>query len=319
MLALYRSGRQAEALDAYRTARETLVDELGIEPTPPLRHLERAILAQEPSLDLRMAAEHVRTVLALPSKGSALLTIAAPLAEDAASELIVAGLVTCAAEVEGATTELAAASPPDARVAAFTSGDQAADVVRLASAYDVELVLLDAAPGLDGQHLPAELAAVLDRSPADVAVLTSPVQAGGEGVFVPFGGGEHDWAAVELGARLALAMSVPLRLVGTTADPACGRRDASRLLADASLAVKRVAGVTAVPLLADPHALGEAVGGATVVVVGIAPRWRQEGIGDARRTLVAAGVPVLIVRRGPRPGPLAPQETRTRFTWSVAG
>jgi hypothetical protein len=319
MLALYRSGRQAEALDAYRTARETLVDELGIEPTPPLRDLERAILAQESSLDLRMAADPVRTVLALPSKGSALLTIAAPLAEDAASELIVAGLVTDAAEVEGATTELAAASPPDARVAAFTSGDHAADVVRLASAYDVELVLLDAAAGLDDQHLPAELAAVLDRSPADVAVLTSPVQAGGEGVFVPFGGGEHDWAAVELGARLALAMSVPLRLVGTTADPGRGRRDASRLLADASLAVKRVAGVTAVPLLADPHALDEAVGGATVVVVGIAPRWRQEGIGDARRTLVAAGVPVLIVRRGPRPGPLAPQETRTRFTWSVAG
>jgi DNA-binding SARP family transcriptional activator len=71
MLALYRSGRQAEALDAYRTARETLVDELGIEPRPPLRDLERAILAQEPSLDLRMAAEPVRTVLALPSKGSA--------------------------------------------------------------------------------------------------------------------------------------------------------------------------------------------------------------------------------------------------------
>jgi len=114
-------------------------------------------------------------------------------------------------------------------------------------------------------------------------------------------------------------MSVPLRLVGTTADPARGRRDASRLLADASLAVKRVAGVTAVPLLSDPHALGEAVGGATVVVVGIASRWRHEGIGQARRALVAAGVPVLIVRRGPKPGPLAPQETRTRFTWSVAG
>jgi NAD-dependent oxidoreductase involved in siderophore biosynthesis len=138
-------------------------------------------------------------------------------------------------------------------------------------------------------------------------------------VFVPFGGGEHDWAALDLGAGLALAMSVPLRLVGTTADPASGRRDASRLLAHASLAVKRLAGVTAVPLLADPHALTDAVGHATVVVVGIAPRWQLEGIGVARRALIRAGLPVLVVHRGPRPGPLAPQETRTRFTWSVAG
>ena len=319
MLALYRSGRQAEALDAYRAARETLVGELGIEPTPALRRLERAILAQEPSLDLGMADEPLRTVLAIPSNTSALLTIAAPLAEGAASELIVASLLTNEAEVERATIELARVSPPDARVAAFTSGDHAADVVRLASAYDVELLLLDAPPGLENDRLPAALAAVLDRSPADVAVLTNPVRGGGEGVFVPFGGNEHDWAALELGARLALALSVPLRLAGTTADFATGRRDASRLLADASLAVKRVAGVTAVPLLADPRALTEAVRDATVVVVGISPRWRLEGIGNVRRAIVAAGLPVLIVRRGPRPGPLAPDETRTRFTWSVAG
>ena len=44
MLALYRSGRQAEALDAYRSARATLVEELGIEPGSALRSLERAIL-----------------------------------------------------------------------------------------------------------------------------------------------------------------------------------------------------------------------------------------------------------------------------------
>ena len=47
MLALYRSGRQAEALAAYREARRTLVDELGIEPSPELRGLEQSILRQE--------------------------------------------------------------------------------------------------------------------------------------------------------------------------------------------------------------------------------------------------------------------------------
>jgi DNA-binding SARP family transcriptional activator len=51
MLALYRSGRQAEALEAYRAARTMLVGELGIEPSPALQQLERAILAQEPKLE----------------------------------------------------------------------------------------------------------------------------------------------------------------------------------------------------------------------------------------------------------------------------
>ena len=50
MLALYRAGRQAEALRAYTDARDRLVDELGIDPGPALRELEARILAQDPSL-----------------------------------------------------------------------------------------------------------------------------------------------------------------------------------------------------------------------------------------------------------------------------
>ena len=52
MLALYRSGRQAHALEAFRAARNTLVEELGLEPSPALRRIERAILAQEHELQL---------------------------------------------------------------------------------------------------------------------------------------------------------------------------------------------------------------------------------------------------------------------------
>jgi YVTN family beta-propeller protein len=51
MLALYRSGRQAEALAAYHDARRALVDELGIEPSGSLQHLERQILTQDTELD----------------------------------------------------------------------------------------------------------------------------------------------------------------------------------------------------------------------------------------------------------------------------
>jgi YVTN family beta-propeller protein len=50
MVALYRSGRQADALAAYRDARRALVAELGIEPGPALRGLERAVLEQDPAL-----------------------------------------------------------------------------------------------------------------------------------------------------------------------------------------------------------------------------------------------------------------------------
>ena len=51
MLALYRSGRQADAVAAYRRAHRALADGLGIEPGVPLRELQRAILAQDPALD----------------------------------------------------------------------------------------------------------------------------------------------------------------------------------------------------------------------------------------------------------------------------
>jgi predicted ATPase/DNA-binding SARP family transcriptional activator len=51
MLALYRSGRQADALETYRQARQTLVDELGVEPSKHLQDLQAAILRQDPALD----------------------------------------------------------------------------------------------------------------------------------------------------------------------------------------------------------------------------------------------------------------------------
>jgi DNA-binding SARP family transcriptional activator len=50
MLALYRSGRQADALDAYRSGRKLLADELGLEPGGELRQLEKAILEHDPAL-----------------------------------------------------------------------------------------------------------------------------------------------------------------------------------------------------------------------------------------------------------------------------
>ena len=65
MLALYRSGRHAEALASYQTFRRTLSEELGIEPSASLRELERQMLQQDPSLELP-----TRTERAPPRPGS---------------------------------------------------------------------------------------------------------------------------------------------------------------------------------------------------------------------------------------------------------
>ena len=66
ILALYRSGRQSEALEAYQSARTTLIEGLGIEPGRTLRGLHRAILRQDAALDLPAAPDPPDT----PAKNS---------------------------------------------------------------------------------------------------------------------------------------------------------------------------------------------------------------------------------------------------------
>ncbi len=61
MLALYRAGRQGEALGAYQRARSLLADQLGVDPGPELRRLEAAIVAQDAALDMPVA-QHVSSV-----------------------------------------------------------------------------------------------------------------------------------------------------------------------------------------------------------------------------------------------------------------
>jgi len=81
MLALYRCERQADALQAFQDARRTLVEELGIEPGDHLRELERAILAQDPGLQLAAAQEPAAADRAVESPRSAFVGRERELAE----------------------------------------------------------------------------------------------------------------------------------------------------------------------------------------------------------------------------------------------
>jgi DNA-binding SARP family transcriptional activator len=70
MLALYRSGRQAEALEAYRQTRVILDEQLGLTPSPPLERLHTAILRQEPALEVSTGlAAAERSAKAAPVEG----------------------------------------------------------------------------------------------------------------------------------------------------------------------------------------------------------------------------------------------------------
>jgi len=322
MLALYRSGRQAEALSVYRQAQRELSDELGLEPSEELRQLEQAILRQDPELEPARAAPAPsgRSLLVTPralGAVDALVGLAEPLAGgEPPRELIVAAIVD-SADLAATTAALAERREQllragvATRAVAFSSRAPGRDVVRLAGQENVDLLLTEIVePRVDD-----DTATVLEQAPCDVALLVGALRPGP--VLVPFGGAWHDWAALELGAWVARATGARLRLIGAVGTDEAP--DASRLLADASLIVQRTAGIVAEPLLAPPgRGVLALADGAGLLVVGFSERWRQEGLGRVRATLVEAPpAPTVLVRRGPRPGGLAPPETVTRFGWSL--
>jgi DNA-binding SARP family transcriptional activator len=335
MTALYRSGRQAEALDVYQDARRALVDGLGIAPSPALQDLERAILRQDPALDVEASArvavrEAERSILVAitdETRVGTLLAVAELLAGSPSRVIVLARLVPDGAELRSASAWLEErrsaleAQGVAARAATFTSTAPGEELARLATELDVDLLLTDAPDELLAEGAPDEqLAAVLVETPCDVALLV-PRKATLEGpVLVPFGGADHDWAAVELGAWFARAAGAPLQLAGAAAVPEQGKRDASRLLSHGALAVQRVLGISAEPLLTPPGEEGmlKASRDAGLLVVGLSTRWHHEGLGQARLRLAReATVSTLLVRRGLRPGGLAPPAALTRFTWSI--
>src|SRR4051812_35478063 len=128
MLALYRCGRQADALDRYRQGREALVGELGLEPGRELRGLEQAILRQDPELDGPRRAR-----AGVPARGrrrSGLVMAAAGAA------LVVAAVTVAALVGDGPARGAAALLAPDSVGAIDPSTGQVVARVQVPGAPD---------------------------------------------------------------------------------------------------------------------------------------------------------------------------------------
>ncbi len=219
-LALYRSGRQGDALAALRRARRTLADELGVDPGPELRRLEADVLAQAPHLTPRAA------VTAAPAT-------AAPARGEAAPERVRRPFVGRNRELELLEGAAASAAPHAPARVALVSGDAGAGKSALAEELTRRLAGRGwtTAWGRGPEHegapaawpwtqIAAVLAATADTAVHDDTTASAPVtDPTGPGAPIPTG-------------------TNPAAAGGTVPDPAAARfgvlRQASRLLASAS-------------------------------------------------------------------------------------
>jgi Kef-type K+ transport system membrane component KefB len=304
---------------------------------------------RESALDLPGIEVPERSILVAPRSDEALeplLSLAVPLARSQPPrELIIArliapprgasvrgGLQTENALVQEISQELAkvrfrlAAEGIAARTVAFTSANPGPDLARLAANEEVDLLLTDGYRPIVGEAIPlGDVKPVLMEAPCDVGVLVARegtrIDIGPDRpVLVPFGGAEHDWSALELGVWLASGSGASVKLIGAAGQTDEGK-SVSRLLGDASLVVQQFGGVRTEPVVVDSGAeILAAAEGAGLLVIGLSDRWRKEGLGAARSEIAkSAKVPVVFIRRGTRPGALAPRGDATRFTWSHAG
>jgi K+:H+ antiporter len=175
-------------------------------------------------------------------------------------------LARATAELDWLRNDLVKGGQP-ARTVAFTSGNRADDLVRLAEREGVELLLIDGRRPLLGPGIPGgEVGQVLTKALCEVAVLVDqeevPVLDTDHPVVVVFAGEEHDSAGLGLGERLAEQTSAPLRVV------------------------------------ASPDEVGEVARGAGLLVLGLPALWGKQGLGPVRAALALAGdTPTLFVRR----------------------
>jgi DNA-binding SARP family transcriptional activator/streptogramin lyase len=143
MLALYGCGRQAEALDAYRHARELLVGEIGVEPGPELRSVQEAILRQDPALEPRaepraaVGQERRRAGAVAPREGRMRVLVVASVVAIGAALLLAAAVALGGINFTGDETPTPPRVLPNSLVRIDPDTLEATDVVPVGSAPDL--------------------------------------------------------------------------------------------------------------------------------------------------------------------------------------
>ena len=203
--------------------------ELGIEPEPALQELEKAILRQDPSLELARATVRCARFSLSGSTwqgARSAARLAEALVRKPPREVIVArpgrqsgtSSASASEQLNGQCRSLAGRGVL-ARAAVFTSSTPGADAARLATEQDVDLVLVLGADRASRRR--RSRAASVNRALRRRRARRENGSAGP--VLVPFAGAEHDWSAIELGAWLAGGWDAPLVLAGPAVEAAVTR------------------------------------------------------------------------------------------------
>lgn len=327
MIALYRAGRQADALTVAAQIRTRLDAEYGLMPSSELRELERSILNHDDALrtpgqtrptDPIASAQHV-VVAGVNGHPTADLIDAGSAVSQALgiTELVAVQLTSSHGEVSDAARSLTAATvglPVTVRVAALASASPAKDVARLIETEPVALLVSD----LVGPGFTEQTSSLLTVSACDVALVSGAKWRPNGPIIVLFSGSEHDWAAVGVAANLAHHLNSELLMLAVESSPATG--NPSRLLASASLVIQRAFNVSAPGQLVSPSIVEivSACETARMICAGVSTRWNEIGVGPTRAALVEAGLPVVLLRRGSRPSPFAPAAAKTQYSWSMS-
>lgn len=309
---------------------------------PPGEEVDDALTAVRPVPDVTERREG--SVLVAPQDVKnldALLQIAEPAAQAGTGrEVIVAQLLPTAALSAGVEHDesrqraaavelklrrnLLTARGITSRAVTYISPDFASDLVRLTQDHPVDLLIVDGQRPLVGEPVPrGPVLSILANVPCDVAVMidrTDVVRQAGDDapIVVPFGGADHDWAALEIAALVAASSGAPMKLVGASGAAGDGR-DASGLLAGAAQAVQQLSGVRVEPILVKPgpESILSVAEGARLLVIGLSERWREEGLGEVRAHVARnASAPTVFVRSGGERSFLRTTSGATRVAWS---
>ena len=332
MLALYRCDRQAEALEVYRAARARLVEELGLEPGSALQELEQAILRHDASLDAdgrdrqrpRPVAHTILVAVARArrrrvSRGAGRAARAGRGA-GARHRLGGRGARPCWRARPSrlrAHRERLVLDGVAVRAAAFTSLTPGADLARLAREQDAELLLVDAPAGLLED---ARLLGLLDEAACDVAVLVDGERAPGRRARAVrrrrprlVRDRARRVARPVARARSSSWRDRPPRPTAVTR-AGCWPARRSPSSAPSASTPSRCSSSPRRRRSSTPPGTRASSSSASPIA-GDGTAW----VRPARRSRRRPHHPTLLVRRGLRPGGLAPDSAATRFTWTVVG